>query len=301
MKQQFTIQAISGCTIKYGGYIEYSIDDGKSWCILKKLSLPAGHEAQFRNAESKSDDSFIIEGYFNVYGHISTLAPYGTNVFMWLFYHTNVVDASKLILDYDELWPLAYYCMFAACTSLTTVPSVLPATTLADYCYSNMFSGCISLESAPELPATTLNTSCYSLMFYQCISLTSAPSVLPAMALAPSCYTYMFSGCTSLTRAPELPATALAEKCYQYMFAGCTSLVTAPELSSTTLAPFCYGGMFYGCENLTAAPMLPAVKTMYKSYYEMFIGCKSLKKRPVMPKKVYLEAVTMAFLPKELI
>ena len=60
--------------------------------------------------------------------------------------------------------------MFQGCTSLTTAPS-LPATTLANYCYSNMFSGCTSLTTAPSLPATTLANGCYSNMFKGCAKL----------------------------------------------------------------------------------------------------------------------------------
>ena len=56
----------------------------------------------------------------------------------------------------------------------------LPATTLAQMCYSQMFYNCKSLITAPELPATTLGVDCYSMMF---------------------------SGCSSLVTAPELPAT----------------------------------------------------------------------------------------------
>lgn len=48
---------------------------------------------------------------------------------------------------------------------------VLPATTLVDYCYSNMFSYCTSLTTAPELPATTLVDYCYYGMFDKCTSL----------------------------------------------------------------------------------------------------------------------------------
>ena len=76
-------------------------------------------------------------------------------------------------------------------------PLVLPATTLARYCYASMFNGCTGLTSAPELPATTL---------------------------AGSCYYSMFNGCTGLTIAPELPATTLESSCYRGMFRGCTSL-----------------------------------------------------------------------------
>ena len=128
-------------------------------------------------------------------------------------------------------------------------PLVLPATTLADNCYSAMFRGCTGLTSAPELPATTLANDCYNSMFSGCTGLTSAPE-LPATTLADNCYSYMFNGCTGLTSAPELPATTLANYCYSYMFNGCTGLTSAPELPATTLANNCYNSMFSGCTGL---------------------------------------------------
>ena len=64
----------------------------------------------------------------------------------------------------------ACYCMFEDCTGLTTAPK-LPATTLANSCYSSMFYGCTSLVTAPELPATTLIDYCYYSMFSNCKSL----------------------------------------------------------------------------------------------------------------------------------
>jgi hypothetical protein len=86
--------------------------------------------------------------------------------------------------------------MFYTCKSLTTAPT-LPATTLAEYCYSNMFQGCSSLTTAPELPALTLVANCYSNMFQRCSLLTTAPE-LPALTLVANCYRGMFQGCTNL-------------------------------------------------------------------------------------------------------
>ena len=40
--------------------------------------------------------------------------------------------------------------------------------TMANYCYSYMFNGCIALITAPALPATTLADSCYGYMFQGC-------------------------------------------------------------------------------------------------------------------------------------
>ena len=85
-----------------------------------------------------------------------------------------------------------------------------------EMCYVNLFSG-TALTTAPELPATTLAKFCYANMFNGCTSLTQAPE-LPATTLADFCYYLMFSGCTSLTQAPELPADSLVESCYAFMF-----------------------------------------------------------------------------------
>ena len=50
---------------------------------------------------------------------------------------------------------------------------VLPAMTLADFCYWVMFDGCTGLTSTPALPATTLELYCYYEMFKGCSSLNS--------------------------------------------------------------------------------------------------------------------------------
>lgn len=120
--------------------------------------------------------------------------------------------------------------------------------TMGSNCYASLFANA-NLTSAPELPATTLAMFCYLDMFAGCKNLTTAPT-LPATTLAMSCYSAMFSGCTSLTTAPELPSTTLASGCYASMFYGCTSLTTAPELPATTLPDFCYWRMFIGCTSL---------------------------------------------------
>ena len=121
--------------------------------------------------------------------------------------------------------------------------------------FCSLFVRCTALTSAPELPATTLADVCYSNMFFGCTSLTSAPK-LPATKLAESCYNAMFNGCTSLTSTPELPATTLANWCYYEMFNGCTSLTSAPILPATKLADWCYSNMFNNCKSLSTVTML---------------------------------------------
>lgn len=117
-----------------------------------------------------------------------------------------------------------------------------------NYTFARLFYYCTSLKTAPKLPATTLTNSCYYDMFsYSWIK--KAP-ILPATTLAAYCYAQMFANCTSLTNAPSLPATTLASYCYYNMFNGCTSLITLPVIPATTLTDNCCYSMFYWCSNI---------------------------------------------------
>jgi hypothetical protein len=141
-----------------------------------------------------------------------------------------------------------------------------------------MFSGCSSLELAPELPATKLAQYCYSNMFSGCSSLVMAP-VLPATDLTGcnNCYEYLFDSCTNLEIPSGLPATKLADYCYQYMFKDCKKMETPPGLDASTLANYCYKNMFEGCTGITTSPVLAATSLKTGCYEEMFKGCSSLR------------------------
>ena len=195
------------------GDIEYSKNGGSTWTAFNGATVSAttGDEIWFKgsltggcgaNTETSSS-KFYTSGYFFASGNIQSLCGFYNTLQV---YHFSYLFSKCYFLNIDENNKL-----------------LLPATTLATYCYNNMFQGCTSLTTAPELPATTLVDNCYNYMFQGCTSLTTAPE-LPATTLVDSCYYYMFRGCTSLTTAPELPATTLVDNCYNYMFQGCTSL-----------------------------------------------------------------------------
>ena len=258
-----------------------------------------GNNAQYANSSSRYNSFSGSTASFEAEGNIMSLI-YGDDfknnstissayAFTSLFeYCANLVSAENLILPATTLTNSCYRNMFYNCTSLTTAPA-LPATTLANWCYSSMFDGCTSLTTAPVLPATTLAERCYQHMFRGCTSLTTAPE-LPATTLVTWCYNYMFNGCTSLTTAPSiLPARTLVDYCYSNMFYNCTSLTAAPELPATTLANYCYQYMFKGCSKLTTAPELPATNLASNCYANMFDGCTSLTTAPVLP------ATTLAY------
>ena len=259
--------------------LEYKVDDGewKSYTVGEVIDLTHGQEVSFR-AGASGNSSFSQTG-----------ADYYTFSIIGTGSGKNEIAASgnimSLLSNEEKLTipcPYCFYSLFSGCSILTTAPE-LPATSLAEGCYCNMFYS-TSLTSAPELPATTLSQSCYSEMFFRCSSLTTAPK-LPATTLAEGCYRNMFYGCTSLTTAPVLPATTLADRCYLSMFYQCTNLTIAPELPATTLAESCYMKMFLGCRSLTAAPELPATSLADNCYGGMFYNCRSLTAAPELPAK----------------
>lgn len=292
-----TFVALEDGTFSFSGRasntVQYSLDSGTTWATLANgTSTPtvsSGNTIMWKGTmTSYGIGRFSSSGQFNIEGNTMSLL-YGDNfegetslsgkdeAFVKLFSGcTSVINAKNMVLPATTLANYCYVCMFEGCTSLTTAPSTLPATTLAPYCYESMFRDCTSLTTAPELPATTLATECYYQMFLNCTSLTTAPQ-LPATTLSTQCYNNMFMGCTSLTTAPELLATTLANQCYYSMFAECTSLTTAPSiLPATTLVNYCYTNMFIHCTSLTTAPELPATTLANYCYGGMFSLCTSL-------------------------
>ena len=272
------------------GSLYYSLDK-QGWSeFTESQTINTGEKIYFKGdlvLASSGIGTFAINKQCNVAGNVMSLLfaddfvgktdLTGYNkVFRSLFNHCiTIQSAENLILPAITLSEGCYWQMFQDCTGLTIAPE-LPATTLAVACYNSMFYNCTSLTTTPSiLPATTLSMFCYQAMFIRCTSLTSAPE-LPATTLANYCYGNMFFGCTGLTSAPELPATTLADYCYQSMFNGCSSLTSTPKLPATTLANNCYQAMFQYCTSLTTAPELPATTLAYNCYSNMFDGCTKL-------------------------
>ena len=254
-EEYFTTIALENGTISFNIYssidtdcivsIDYSVDNGNTWVttlnednkeenLVINVNVNAGDKILWRGIatqmgyydEDDYDDYvgsfFSSTCEFDAKGNVMSLL-YGDN-----FKGQTTINENGafcyLFCDYDEE---------KTCSIVNAKDLSLPATTLATGCYSNMFSGCTSLTTAPTLPATTLATGCYNSMFSGCTSLTTAPS-LPATTLVDYCYGYMFKDCTSLTTAPSLPATTLADYCYNYMFQGCTSLNYIKAMFTTT-------------------------------------------------------------------
>lgn len=174
------IEAVEDTTVTFSySNIEYSLDNS-TWEVLPaKTATPvitAGNKVYFRvNEKQTSSDSgigtFSTTGKCNVGGNIMSMA-YGEDYashetitknyqFMKLFKNArNLIDASKLVLPATTGYS-CYEEMFYGCTSLTTAPE-LPATTLADNCYSRMFYGCTKLNYIKMLATDTKSLSLYN-------------------------------------------------------------------------------------------------------------------------------------------
>lgn len=274
-----TFNIISGGTIiwkasypDYTATIEYSTDNGTTWASITSseegtsISVNAGDTVQFRGDNAAYGNDLDV---WNTFGDSTAKFEIEGNI-MSLIDSTNFTTATTLASSYTFIY------LFYNCTGLTSAENLLlPAVTLADWCYARMFQGCTSLVTAPSLPATTLAEACYYCMFGSCTSLTTAPE-LPATTLTQSCYDNMFRECASLTAAPELPAATLTSYCYQSMFKGCTSLITAPAIQATSLAVYCCSMMFYNCTSLETAPELLAPTLVIGCYSSMFYNCKKI-------------------------
>ena len=266
----FTL-AVGDATKHWDGTLEYFASD-RTWTVWDGTTT-------LSSIDNDGDNVLYLRGTGN------TVITGNNESYRWVLTGSDISCTGNIenLLDYSTVESgnhptMANYCysyMFSGCTSLIQAPT-LPATTLESGCYYYMFQGCTSLIQTPALPATTLANNCYYSMFQGCTSLTQAPA-LPATTLAWNCYWRMFQGCTSLTQAPALPVTRLAESCYYSMFQDCTSLTQAPSLPATTLANNCYRRMFQGCTSLAQAPALPAITMPNSCYFYIFQGCISLK------------------------
>lgn len=152
--------------------IQYSLNGGPweemPWQLGRRDGdtlhhLNAGDIVQFRGNNQSYEGTHLLTSTgvadYNIYGNIMSLVD-STG-------YTGVTSVA----------PSAFAGLFSAPSEsyVSLVHSaehlVLPATTLANGCYRNMFQGCALLTEAPELPAATLVAYCYSSMFLNCTSL----------------------------------------------------------------------------------------------------------------------------------
>lgn len=147
---QVTVVALEGTRCRYGidGIGWEQADGTQSFSLLKgqTISFSAAYSIQ----------RFAFDKKCNLLGNCMSI----------LF-----ADEAKGKTDIS-LFPRGFIGLFQDCNTIVSVSAnFLPATTLGEGCYYNMFSGCTRLVKAPELPAPTLVDRCYEKMFYGCTNL----------------------------------------------------------------------------------------------------------------------------------
>lgn len=164
--EYFTIESLEDeCAISLTGradisggsglYVWYSINNSH-WTynnlFKNPITLKKGYKVRFKNDGPMG--TFVITKKCKILGSIMSLC---------------FMDDFK---NKTSLGSYAFPELFKGCNTIVSVDKgFLPATTLSDSCYKNMFYGCTSLVEAPVLPATILTYSCYFQMFHGCTKL----------------------------------------------------------------------------------------------------------------------------------
>lgn len=219
-------------TVTSSNKLQYSLDSGSTWNNLSNNqstpSVNTGDKVLFK-ASGLSVNTERGVGRITP----SASATVEGNI-MSLEYGDNFIGQTVVQNNYQ------FRKLFSGVTTITSAENmVLPATTVRQQCYSQMFQGCTSLIKTPKTVGSSAMTwsgqYCFSNMFSYCTSLTTPSStLLPALNLGTQCYWYMFEGCSGLATAPDLLAPNTASQCYQGMFKNCSSLNYIKVLSNSS-------------------------------------------------------------------
>ena len=179
---KITVTFYNGITL--AGDIHYTINDGQEQTIAKNtagaydIQAKKGDVVQLYSintslgggavAGTRGGTRAIDEGakYINIRPSMKT-EIFG-NVMSLLKGKDNLEGATAIEAKN------AFYGLFAGAENFVNNADrqlVLPATTLTEGCYQDMFNGCKGIEKAPVLPAPKLEKNCYQEMFYDCAKL----------------------------------------------------------------------------------------------------------------------------------
>ena len=278
-------------------YRSYTVRDrasfGTKWSFSE--SAPSGkfYDVWLPNKDLSQEDSparLVLVERNQASRDNASACPYA---WVTVLARTTVNSGSGNHIDFDVPFTLS------ASRTEAKISMSLPATSLAKYCYSQMFSNCSSMTGMPSIRVADLSNAdgCYSSMFSGCKSLVTAGEKMYATTLSPHCYESMFSGCSSLAFIPRLEVEDLtgAESCYKAMFQNCTGLKDISDLRgdcalwATTLSPNCYESMFDGCSGIKSFfaidgnsykyqyTVLKATVMKESCYKAMFRGCTLLE------------------------
>lgn len=162
----FTFQGSSDLFNPVVNFAQYSLDSGSTWVTLSSSAettpvVQADKRVMWKcNATTNTSivgggiGWFSASGKFEVEGNIMSM--------LW---------GDSFIGKTDLKGMFTFSSMFNSLGITTAENLIMPATTLTNWCYGGMFSGCLLMTKAPVLSATTLADYCYLSMFNGCKSL----------------------------------------------------------------------------------------------------------------------------------
>ncbi len=224
-------------TVKYNGTSRIKSIELKSKMLITPLTIEAITAGTIKVQSPKNGMQYTLNGgdktpVTSAAINVSVgdkVAFYGNGTNITNYSGTKIFGGTADVKVYGNIMSLVNEEHFDTATTLT-----------ANNAFNGLFSYNVKLSDASGLllPATTLTEGCYCEMFRSCAALTTAPA-LPATTLAKDCYRQMFYSCTSLTTAPELPAPVLAQSCYYRLFRNCSNLNSVTCLATDISAPDC--------------------------------------------------------------
>ena len=243
---KITVTFNNGVTLKND--IKYTINGGAEQTIAKNTSgayditVKKGDVVQLYSLNSSLGGSAVAGArggtravdsgakYINIRPSMKT-EIYG-NVMSLLKGKDNLEGATAIEA------PNAFYGLFAGAENLVNSADrllVLPATTLKEGCYDNMFSGCKGIEKAPVLPAPKLEKGCYQEMFFDCSKLNSVKCLASDVAASDALKDFLKGAGTAAEKTPVIEtATPLPAGTVPSNFTEAKA-VTGIKLSETTL------------------------------------------------------------------
>ena len=225
------------------------------------------------------ENAYNLSNMPNVYGDTVGIASCYK-----MFYNTGIVASKPL--PAVTISEASYRQMFSESVKFRGLAS-LPAETISIGSYEGMFAGCSSMTIAPEVASLSAFPFCCSSMFDRCESLVT-PAVMHFQSFwgvgdpyyAVEACEMMYKRCHSLTSMPaflaEVGGSNYVWGVYQHMFDDCTSLVNVVNLGNTVVQDYMYKGMFSGCTSLVTAPRFLTTRARNNAYESTFAGCTSL-------------------------
>ena len=230
-ERYFTTEVLTDGTLSFrnktGITVEYRINGGE-WTTYTttrngvKINVASGDVVEWRGTNASYATSQKGAGNFCTFGGIDDadfLNSGGTAMFnvygniMSLVYGDNFIGQTALTGTFN------FAGMFNRCYTVISAKNlVLPAMALTSSCYRAMFSHAHELTEMPDLPATTLADNCYSYAFEQ-TNITKT-CVLPAEALPTSGYFAMFIMCSGLSEITCLATSTAATACTRNWVSG---------------------------------------------------------------------------------